>query len=208
METYLVHHGILGQKWGIRRFQNPDGSLTSAGKRRYEIGSDDVKKRAKGIRKELNDYEMATARNRQGYENSVAKNDRQQRIINKFNEKIDKTEKDSRREKLTERRDKFVQTKKQLTEKEVKMYKSRVDKGQKHIDSLIKQATKEGYKVTSKDYLYDTTSANKGRRYINALSTTMMAAEVALLGYGASVTYYTSQWGKKHKVKYVGDANG
>lgn len=33
--NYLSHHGILGQKWGIRRFQNKDGSLTSAGKRRY-----------------------------------------------------------------------------------------------------------------------------------------------------------------------------
>lgn len=31
----LYHHGILGQKWGIRRFQNPDGSLTEAGKKRY-----------------------------------------------------------------------------------------------------------------------------------------------------------------------------
>lgn len=32
--TYLAHHGILGQKWGIRRFQNKDGTLTAAGKRR------------------------------------------------------------------------------------------------------------------------------------------------------------------------------
>lgn len=31
----LYHHGIKGQKWGIRRFQNPDGSWTSAGKQRY-----------------------------------------------------------------------------------------------------------------------------------------------------------------------------
>lgn len=31
----LCHHGILGQKWGIRRFQNKDGSLTSSGKIRY-----------------------------------------------------------------------------------------------------------------------------------------------------------------------------
>lgn len=31
----LYHHGIKGQKWGIRRFQNPDGSLTAEGKRRY-----------------------------------------------------------------------------------------------------------------------------------------------------------------------------
>lgn len=32
---YLAHHGILGQKWGVRRYQNEDGSLTTAGKSRY-----------------------------------------------------------------------------------------------------------------------------------------------------------------------------
>lgn len=31
----LYHHGIHGQKWGVRRFQNPDGSYTPAGKKRY-----------------------------------------------------------------------------------------------------------------------------------------------------------------------------
>lgn len=31
----LSHHGILGMKWGVRRFQNSDGSLTDAGKKRY-----------------------------------------------------------------------------------------------------------------------------------------------------------------------------
>lgn len=30
----LAHYGILGQKWGIRRFQNPDGTLTSEGRKR------------------------------------------------------------------------------------------------------------------------------------------------------------------------------
>ena len=37
----LKHHGIKGQKWGIRRFQNKDGSLTPNGKKRY--GADDYK---------------------------------------------------------------------------------------------------------------------------------------------------------------------
>lgn len=46
MDNTLQHHGVLGQKWGVRRFQNRDGTLTAAGKKRYDK---DVKQQVKNV---------------------------------------------------------------------------------------------------------------------------------------------------------------
>ena len=35
---YLAHHGVKGMRWGVRNYQNADGTLTAAGKERYQIG--------------------------------------------------------------------------------------------------------------------------------------------------------------------------
>ena len=55
-DNYLAHFGIKNQRWGIRRFQNPDGTLTEEGRIRYGYTSDaDNKKKKKETIKNLTD---------------------------------------------------------------------------------------------------------------------------------------------------------
>ena len=60
MENNLQHHGIPGQRWGVRRFQNKDGSLTKAGKARASQNSDvkNERKEASKNRRTLSDADL------------------------------------------------------------------------------------------------------------------------------------------------------
>ena len=57
----LVHYGIKGQKWGVRRYQNKDGSLTPAGKKRYDESDEEREEREKKEKTKKTKAKVATA---------------------------------------------------------------------------------------------------------------------------------------------------
>jgi len=131
----LTHHGILGMKWGRRRYQNKDGSLTAAGKKRYgDDGPEDTVEQKKArILKNLNAEDVY--KNRDLFSNKEI-----QDLTNRLNnEKTIKgliPEKERKGKKFVDGYVNTSKTIKEITNASEDLYNSIV-KAQKLVDKII-----------------------------------------------------------------------
>lgn len=156
----LMHFGILGMKWGIRRFQNPDGSLTNLGKKRLAQG--------KGrVNKETGLYEKVSRKERK--RNAAIKKKRAESL-----EKARRQQKLAKEGRLSAR---------QMTDKQLDERIARLKK-EKEYNDLMKdtRAISKG-KSIAKEILADTTK-DAGKKILTAGAIAFGGAVVAkLLGY-------------------------
>ena len=126
---YLMHYGIMGMKWGVRRFQNPDGSLTEEGRKRY--GDIMTKDQMKNI---VRSYNLRTGSNKTINKNTTFKTkdgkvyDYKGRRIDTENEVADPKNEAEKKEK----------EKKEAAEK-----KTDTDKSKKEVSKMSDQELRE-----------------------------------------------------------------
>lgn len=135
MDDELMHYGIKGQKWGVRRFQNEDGTLTDAGRKKY-------RQEVRAENKKAFEY---------GREATIAANAatyaRNQRI--KSRKKLDKAlAKDPEMLKKSTQK-KYKRSLADIkSEKEMEKYAKETEaRAKKHCDSLIKKYGSENVKA-------------------------------------------------------------
>lgn len=96
----LQHHGVKGMRWGVRRYQNEDGSYTSIGKARYiknSYGKDPMQKEGVAKKKSINDMtddELLKDNRRRALESQYKKNHQAPKSkVQSAKEAVDQTQK-------------------------------------------------------------------------------------------------------------------
>lgn len=133
--TELWHHGTMGMKWGIRRYQNPDGSLTTAGKIRYGNKNrleTSVNKKAAKLQRKYNDLTGKSIR-----QNNAAKDKTDEEARKKDSKSKSISEMSSEELQAAINRINLEKTYLQAMES---VNPRKVSRGQKFIDSFKDQA--------------------------------------------------------------------
>lgn len=122
--TYLVHHGIKGQQWGIRRYQNEDGTWTEEGRRRY---GEDLKSLKTGYKESKKEYKRLSKqfgkrseKAKEAYANIIY--NKRQRSDLKNIVKMNRTKKDKRQLKYE---DEYIKKGMNKEDAELQAYKKR-----------------------------------------------------------------------------------
>lgn len=123
-DTYLAHHGVPGQKWGIRRYQNRDGSLTPEGRKHRGYGEKTLKDGVKTVKKAV----QKAKQNRQKKKEAKAKE------LEKAKVKAQKAEAERKAKKAIEDEENL---KAYLRKHPTKIYKNRDKLKQEDVDNLI-----------------------------------------------------------------------
>lgn len=147
MERYLQHHGVKGQKWGVRRYQNEDGSLTAAGEKRYSGERGHLryqKDKAKYYEKSINDaLKRDAGLLTERWALDEANNYAQQKANKMLNTKRNK--RNFNQEKI----DKFLRESKSMQMKMKEIDKD-IEKNREQVKDLIDKLSKD------KDVVYNT----------------------------------------------------
>lgn len=190
----LYHHGIKNQKWGVRRFQNPDGTLTEAGKQRYAYTGRGTKNLYKDAKKQHRENERNYTTAGKVYKTALKEQKRAHKSLDKFksNYGIDKTTDTSKMSKKVreglDRREASVRD----SDRNAAVW----EKHNKKAVSEMKAATKDLNKMLSergKKPLKDipTKTLNNGKEIVNGRIFTAgeyaQSFMLSLASYGAAV---------------------
>lgn len=173
---YLAHYGIKGQKWGIRRFQNSDGSLTAEGIKRY--GSE--KELKKAVRKEYREDNAKAFKLGNAASSASWAAKRQSKTLERANKRL---EKDPTNEKKRIKRD--------LEAKAAKILKNMEKITRKEAEDHYNSLTKKYGKTAMKDIRYAKDGRideiNKKALGLSIMSAIGAAATMAVGGVGVIV---------------------
>ena len=140
LNNELYHHGIKNMKWGIRRFQNKDGSLTPAGKKRYDKEVAKLKAEKKKLRNEISVQKKADKLKQLEKERDVLK--AQSKNLKKNSKTT--TQEDKQAETIEQKRERLLKSTdaKELYENRALLTKNELDERINRIDTEAKLKSK------------------------------------------------------------------